>query len=302
VHDAEGAGAGWSEGPRELDLITRDLATKPAVASVLIAAANARGAATVLSSSGAVGRAVPRRSDFASRAVRAQRAMIETLDPARDWSFGGPLSAGGTTYAVGSPVRVSGGRAVALCAAMTGPWPGSDPEVLWLVDAYARLASLWLGDLGGGLFATASSDAATGCLSYIGLVQELERQVTRCRRTETALTCCFVNVRGGAAGTDERALATIGHALRAVMEERGSIGRYGEERFVLIIPGADAEAGAALAGEVCVAITSIAGHEDCSMWTGVAEWIPGTGAERLLGDADAALTVSMRLRPERVAP
>jgi GGDEF domain-containing protein len=284
------ADRGRLEGPREFHLITQDLATKAAVTSAVIAVAGANGTADVLSTAGTFGGSSPRPSDFVSRAVRAGRSMIEPLDPVEDWSFGGPAAVGHRLFAVSVPVRPFDSRPAALCAAVAGPRPGSDSKTMWLIEAYAQLASLWPSGSSGGRFHRPSPDRSTGCMSYHGLIHELNRELERCRQTDLDLCCAFVHLNLPANGHTRRFPAQIGRALIDTVGDRGRVGRYGGERFVLILPETRREDATLITEEVLAALAAV--EQGLTASYGVAEWIPGTGAERLLGDADRASTTA----------
>jgi GGDEF domain-containing protein len=287
---------GRRERLRDVDLITRDLAGKPGVVSALVAATGSNGGATVLSAAGAFGRSEPRAFDFVSRAVRAQRQMVETLDPIQDWSFGGPTPFEKAMFAVSFPVGASQRRSVALCAAVSGPWPGSDPQVLEMVKSYAQLVALRPAPLSGGRFSRADRDPATGCLSYVGLVESLRREIDRCGRLQLTLTTAFVDVHRVTRGPVPHSLAEVGRALRETVGAAGTVGRYGGERFVLVFPEASIEVAPDLTEEVEMALAGV--DLDLGACFGWAEWVPGTGVECLLGEADIALTTAMRYQPQ----
>ena len=72
----------------------------------------------------------------------------------------------------------------------------------------------------------------------------------------------------------------------------GTVGRYGGERFVLILPGVRQQAAEALTEQVVAQLARVDRGHLASF--GVAQWVRGTGAERLMGDADHALSAALR--------
>lgn len=236
----------------ELDLITRDLARRPEVESAVIVTAAVEGRSRILSAG--------RPDDGAARAVH--------------W--------------LSSPVSLPGGHGALLCVGLAA-WPVTTADDLpWIVESYARLASLWLNERRGVPLA-AARDATTGCLSYAGLLDRLGRDLERCRRHRLSLTCCFASLEHDGGDVPLEVLARVGETLRGAFDADAGVGRYGRERFIVLLPDADAEQTAAATPRILAAIRAAAGTDAC---VGVVEWRRGTGPDRLLGDADRALTAA----------
>jgi GGDEF domain-containing protein len=273
----------------ELGLIARDLTAKPDVETALIAVAGPNGSAEVLAA--APGERPPQRShDFVSRAVRADRPMIESLEPGQEPSLGTPVSGGWPAYAISAPISVSGGAPAALCAGMSGPPPGFNAPVGTLLDAYARLAAFSLRERR--RLATrlaAGRDDLTGCLTYAAVLHRLHRELARCRRLDLELTCCFVGLQPAAGGHLDGRLEAAARAIRTVIAGDDAIGRFGRDQFIVLLPGTGVDAGVLL-GELMLERLRTNERDQLDARVGVAQWIRGTRADRLLGDASHSLT------------
>jgi len=89
----------------------------------------------------------------------------------------------------------------------------------------------------------ASHDALTGCLNRRALIEQLEREWERAHRYNLVLTVLMVDLdhfkdvndkRGHLAG--DRALQQIGELLRREGRSVDTVGRYGGEEFVVVLP------------------------------------------------------------------
>jgi diguanylate cyclase (GGDEF)-like protein len=222
------------------------------------------------------------------------------IDSEQDQSLGIPASGLQITHAAGAGIRPPGGPPGALCVGFSSP-PADSAVTLWRLESYARLASLCLHEKGtlDGLLATARLDGLTGCLNYAAIRAELDREIGRSERHGRPMACCFidldhfkrVNTRYGHLHGN-RVLAHVAAALREGVRAGDTIGRYGGDEFLAILPDAD-EAAAHRLGERLrskIFSTKTSGiNEPLDTSMGVAEWRPGSTAEDLLGAADAAL-------------
>jgi GGDEF domain-containing protein len=282
-----------------LSLIAQDLSAKPRVATALVAAAGTNGVAEVLATASPDAAPLQRTHDFVSRAVRAERPMAEPLDPAQDRSLGGSAVAGSPTYAISAPLVVPGLGPGALCAGVSAPEGEPDANLVWVLHAYARMASSMLGERQRHAAALAARDDVTRCLTYAAVLHRLDAELDRCRRLDLELACCFVGLQAGAHRYSDRDLAAAGRAIRTVVSEGDGVGRYGHEQFIVVLPGTDRDAGLLVAELIIAALRRELDGLDGRV--GVAQWIPGTGADRLLGDADQALSAAKRWPARRVA-
>ena len=168
------------------------------------------------------------------------------------------------------------------------------------------MASMCLHDAGtlDGLLAAARLDALTGCLNYAATHAELEREIRRCARHRRAMTCCFIDLdrfklvndrHGHPQGS--RVLAEVAAALRAGVRVGDSVGRYGGDEFVVLLPDTDRDAAHTLTERLRATIctTTVAGgHEPLDASIGLAQWRAGMTAEDLLAVADDALRTAKR--------
>ena len=112
----------------------------------------------------------------------------------------------------------------AIHAGFEPPSERPDRELIWAADQYARLAALCASDLAvAAVLGSAGFDPLTGCLSYAGLIEVLEAEIERSRRSGHRLSCCMVEIEGFDAVNDangsiggSRVLTVAGEALAAV--------------------------------------------------------------------------------------
>jgi diguanylate cyclase (GGDEF)-like protein len=289
----------------ELGLITRSLALRSGAEIGLLAGFNpVERIVEVLCAWGAAGLddLPPLPADgFVGRVLEYGRVAVEPLDPEQDASFGVAASGVRLTHAAGVAVRPPGGPPGALCVGFSEA-PHRDPElIMWTLEGYARLAALCLHDVGtlDGMLAAARLDGLTGCLNHRAILAELEHEIGRCRRRPRNLACCFIDLdrfkqlndhHGHVRGS--RVLADVAAALRRAVRLADTVGRYGGDEFVAVLPETD-ERTARLLGErlrLAIAAQAIDGAGltlDASV--GVAQWRVGWTADDVLEAADVAL-------------
>jgi diguanylate cyclase (GGDEF)-like protein len=174
------------------------------------------------------------------------------------------------------------------------------------VESYARIAALWLHDETAldDLLAGARHDALTGCLSYGATRSELDREIGRSSRNGRSLACCFIDLDGFKQVNDRlghlrgsQVLAEMGSILRSELRIGDSVGRYGGDEFLVVLPDTDGEAARAFAERlrrrIC-AMTKLRTHETIDASIGVAQWRAGATADDLLAAADGALLFAKR--------
>jgi diguanylate cyclase (GGDEF)-like protein len=237
---------------------------------------------------------------FVGRVLESARTAVAPVDPDEDQSLGIPASGARITHAAGAGIRPPGGPPGALCVGFSSP-PADSALTLWRLESYARLAALCLHERGtlDGLLATARLDGLTGCLNYAAIRAELDREIRRSERHGRPMSCCFIDLDHFKGVNDRhghlygnRVLAQVATALREGVRVGDTIGRYGGDEFLAILPDADEEAARLLGERLRSKIfttrpSGISERLDTSI--GIAQWQPGSTADDLLGAADAAL-------------
>jgi diguanylate cyclase (GGDEF)-like protein len=240
---------------------------------------------------------------FVGRALRFVRAGIEPVD-ARSAGLGEPISGAEITHALGVPVEPKLGPRGVLCAAFARD-PGREPEtMLWLAESYARVASLCLHDPDAldGLLSGGRVDGLTGCLTHAAFLYELRREIARSQRHGRPLSCAFIDLDRFKRVNDRyghlhgsRVLASIGAILRAGIRSEDTLGRYGGDEFVIMLPDTDEDTALRLSKRLraTISMTMInLPHEPIDASIGVAQWRPGSSLQALLGASDEALLMA----------
>jgi diguanylate cyclase (GGDEF)-like protein len=174
--------------------------------------------------------------------------------------------------------------------------------VVIAITFHATLIGLVFGRLLADLRHRSRHDGLTGLLNRRTTEEALLAQVQRSRRTGEPFTVLMldldhfkaINDRHGHAAGD-RALRHAAAALKAELREVDALGRYGGEEFLVLMPGATAEAAKPVAERLRGALVADAPRIDgaplsLSASIGVAQWRgPAEEPSRLLMRADAAL-------------
>jgi len=167
---------------------------------------------------------------------------------------------------------------------------------------HATLIGLVVGRLLADLRHRSRHDGLTGLLNRRTMEETLLAQVQRSRRTGEPFTVLMldldhfkaINDRHGHAAGD-RALKHTASALKAELREVDALGRFGGEEFLVLMPGATADAARPVAERLRTALLTDAPRMDgttlfLSASIGVAQWRgPSEEPSRLLMRADAAL-------------
>jgi len=237
---------------------------------------------------------------FVARSPAQRRPTLRALDPERDADLIGatptPL-----THAAAAAIRaLDRGTRGHLIAGFTGP-PEDQAASLWAMKCGATLLSVCLHFPGAldRFVATPRIDALTGCVTYEHTLHELRREVNRSARAGTPLSCCFVDLDGFKHVNDEHGhllgnevLAEVSQALRSGVRSFDTVGRYGGDEFVVILPQTAKAEACALAERLLRLITRTSLRPLRLRLTasiGVAEWKPGMAPEDLLANADGAM-------------
>ena len=147
----------------------------------------------------------------------------------------------------------------------------------------------------------ARTDALTGVLNHGAMQLRIREEIARARRDGHPLGAVIldlddfkgVNDTHGHAAGDEL-LRRVARALQGELRPYDQVARYGGDEFVLLLPGSDEAATAAVAERCRDAIGG-----KCSI--GVAAWHDGLDADGLLEQADRALMLAKRTGKGRVA-
>lgn len=152
----------------------------------------------------------------------------------------------------------------------------------------------------------AVTDVLTGLINRRGVMERLEEQMERCRRYGERLSLLMIDLdhfkrvndrHGHQAG--DRVLAQAAERFRALSRGTDTVGRFGGEEFLILLPETSAEAALELAERCRRALVQEATTlEDtrlsCTCSVGVAEWRPGHTRDALLRDVDNALYEAKR--------
>ncbi len=236
------------------------------------------------------------------RALRVDTTLFEPIRHGED----PPLTAAVATRfgPTSSPDDAPG--AGVICAAFSPP---TDADLSVLADAagaYGRMAGLCLGeDLTlRALLSSPGIDRLTGCLSHSAAVDAVESEVARCQRSGDLLSCCFVDL-AGIAGLDgeqgrlegSRVLVAVADALRRAVRNYDSVGRFGNNRFLIVLPETGGPQLQATARRIQKAVTDTHAAMTVApleISLGVAEWNGAGSAPELLEAADQARREAQR--------
>jgi diguanylate cyclase (GGDEF)-like protein len=147
--------------------------------------------------------------------------------------------------ALAAPVRAPSGLTAALCAGFTQPRETERELELKRLGSYAALIGLWLDDSETmvRLLRAAGEDGLTGCITYPTLASQLETEVERSQRTGQPLSCLFIDIddfkqvnEGAGQPAGDAILATVGATLRERVRTTDSVGRFGGDEFVVLLP------------------------------------------------------------------
>jgi diguanylate cyclase (GGDEF)-like protein len=233
--------------------------------------------------------------EFLARALMFESPTLEPIES-------GSADENDLTHAAGVSVSFEGGLTGALCVAFSAA-PDADRhgETLRLTESYAHLLSLCLAQPGmlDALFTTAHLDGLTGCLNYAAIHHELEREIRRSQRHELSLSCCFIDLDRFKLVNDRyghlygsAVLADVARTLGVVLRGEDTLGRYGGDEFVAILPETNEAEARQLADRLRTTISTASKADpdrsvDASI--GVAEWQPDWSGQALLAAADEAL-------------
>lgn len=163
---------------------------------------------------------------------------------------------------------------------------------------------------------SATHDSLTGLMNRKAVMDGLRKELARSKREGTSVAVALVDVDHFKVVNDElghlfgdEALKQVAHRLRSGLRSYDSVGRYGGEEFLLVLPGCDL--GAALvraeqirAGISATPVKTSAAERSVTVSVGVAI-SKGTGegdVERVLDASDVALYEAKKSGRNRVEP
>lgn len=235
------------------------------------------------------------RSSLLGQALRSPRPLLDPSDP---------VAGVAAINAIAAPISSHRGPLGAIYAGFSPP-TDTDVEALgWTAESYARLAGLCIaGDLTlAAVLGSVGFDTLTGCLSYAGLIEVVRAEIQRSLRGDHRLACCFLDLDDFKRVNDKlghlegnRVLTAVGRGLRGAARPYDSVGRFGGDEFVVLLPETGAADGEAIAARYRAAVLrSISDLRAASVGVsvGVAEWDGNHSPARLLAAADCALAAA----------
>jgi diguanylate cyclase (GGDEF)-like protein/putative nucleotidyltransferase with HDIG domain len=161
----------------------------------------------------------------------------------------------------------------------------------------------------------ALSDGLTGLPNHRAMMDQLEKELERVRRFDRPLSLLFFDVdrfkrindtHGHAVG--DTVLRQIGERAIRVLRGGDTVGRFGGEEFVLLLPETDADGAKTVAERLRTAIASepiaadmVTGGLVATVSIGVATYpADGCSEQELLGQADRAMYLAKRLGRNQV--
>lgn len=206
--------------------------------------------------------------------------------------------------------------------------PGGDPGAAATVNRGLALFAIWAiagmawhnldaqRRLEAALRELAESDPLTRIMNRAGITAELARRCAEFQRYGTAFAVLVVDVdhfkavndRHGHLGGDQ-VLRRIAEIMRSALREVDSVGRYGGEEFVVVLPGTGLESALSTAERIRLAIEQIPirhGREQLRVTVsiGASAAAPGCPAsvEHLFEAADRAMYQAKQAGRNRVMP
>jgi diguanylate cyclase (GGDEF)-like protein len=233
---------------------------------------------------------VPWTSDsLLGRAAELDGAVVESSS---DGDSAGHLA---VAAGVSSHGRVVG----AIYAGFALPSPQPRDELVWVAESYARLAGLCMfrEDIPvAAVLGSAGFDTLTSCLSFGGVIEVVDAEIQRSRRHNHRFCCCMIDLDAFKQVNDRRGhlegnqvLAAVGAALRSTAREYDSVGRFGGDEFVVVLPETGGHAGQRLAGRFLSRVKSAIAQATpvpAGASVGIVEWDGERSAADLLEKAD----------------
>lgn len=235
------------------------------------------------------------------------------------------LAAGGVYFAV---------RAAILIPTQIGPGFAGAPRILMAVPyAYAVLLSVWLSSVltlhvsarlqrrllaandravaaNRELQILSRTDPLTQLHNRLHCDEILESEINRSRRYGSPLSVVMADLDNFKSVNDhhghqtgDRLLVHVAEVVRRELRKTDSVGRWGGEEFLIILPHTDLDRAVDVAEKVrrAVEASDVAGVGHVTASFGVSSFIPGDSGLRILARADEALYDAKRGGRNRVA-
>ena len=152
----------------------------------------------------------------------------------------------------------------------------------------------------------AASDSLTGLANYRRLVDVLDLEIKRSRRTNRAFALLFFDLDGLKQINDRhghlvgsRALCRLADALCSCCRVIDTPARFGGDEFALVLPETKARAANLVARRICKSLANDGRAPQLSVSFGVTVYRHGNTIESLLSEADSAL---YSMKRQRTAP
>ena len=161
----------------------------------------------------------------------------------------------------------------------------------------------------------ALTDGLTGLPNHRAIVEQLHKEMERARRYQRSFSILFfdadrfkrINDTYGHA-TGDAVLQQIGERVARVIRGGDTLGRFGGEEFVLLLPEADREAAKTVAERIRAAVAAepvttshVEGGLAATVSIGVATYlIDGENEQTLLAQADEAMYIAKRMGRNQV--
>jgi len=155
-------------------------------------------------------------------------------------------------------------------------------------------------------------DGLTGALNHSTVIDRLHSEISHAARQNTALATVLIDIDHFKTVNDtyghlmgDQVLRSLTRLLRSRLRMTDSLGRYGGEEFLLILPDTSLDAALRLVNELRV-LFSETQHQlggrtfSVTFSAGVAAWSPGMHAAGIIDSADQALYRSKRQGRNRV--
>jgi diguanylate cyclase (GGDEF)-like protein/PAS domain S-box-containing protein len=164
-------------------------------------------------------------------------------------------------------------------------------------------------ELEGHLRRQASSDPLTGLANYRRLVEVLDVEIKRSKRTDREFAMLFFDMDGLKAVNDRyghvvgsQALCRLADALCSCCRDIDTAARFGGDEFALVLPETNTEAAELVARRICESISNDGKSPQIAVSVGIAVYPRnGDSIESLLHGADSALYAEKQHRrvPEK---